>query len=88
MSIEGAIFLITILPKSLYETPEDLDHFVAGTSHDVLSQFPDYINSYYWYWSHILSSETHHVPVSTNQFKYGMLDLPKTVLTPNVGSSH
>ena len=39
------------LPENLYGTPEDLNHFVVGTSHDVLSQFPDYINSDCGYWS-------------------------------------
>ena len=33
------------LPERLYGTLEYPNHFVAGTSHDVQSQFLDYINS-------------------------------------------
>ena len=74
------------LPESLYGTLEEPDHFEVGTSHNVLSQFPDYINSDRRYFSHILSSETHLTPSSTRPFRYGMPDLAKTSSSPNVRS--
>ena len=61
-------------------------HPVDGTSHEDLSQFPDYINADHRYWSHNPSGETHHAPTGTSTFGYGMPDLPETGLTPNVGS--
>ena len=73
-------------PSSTYGTPIGSDHDVATTSHEYLSQFPDYINADHWYWSHNPSSETHHAPTSTSTIRYGLPDLPETGPKPNVGS--
>ena len=75
-----------ISPSSTYRNPLGSDHPVAGTPHDYLSQFLEYIGVDHRYWSHIPSGETHHAPTSTSTIRYGLPDLPETGPKPNVGS--
>ena len=75
---------VDTIPNSLYGTPEEPDHFEVGVSHNVLSQFPDYVNLGRRYFSHISSSETHLIPSSNGPFRFIILNLPETEPSSNV----
>ena len=55
-------------------------------SSNVISQFPNYVNTDHRTSSHRSSGETHSIPSSTGPFKFVMPDLPETGPSPNVES--